>query len=76
MRRLFRSGTVLDRARTEIHTGVKFRRGSPWEWPHLVAVLSDGLARVPGSTPRVGRGSTVAPELSRAGLGDARVGAR
>jgi protein-L-isoaspartate(D-aspartate) O-methyltransferase len=43
--------TVLDLPQTTLYTGVKFRKGAPWEWMYLylACVLPNGLSRMPGS---------------------------
>lgn len=45
--------TVLDQPQTTLYTGVKFRKGAPWEWMYLylACVLPNGLSRMPGSRP-------------------------
>ncbi len=58
--------TVLDEPSHQVYTGVKLRRGSPWEWVYLwlACVLPNGLSRVPGRrpgfTPHFGWGSMAA----------------
>ncbi|MFJ4513875.1 methyltransferase, FxLD system [Streptomyces sp. NPDC088816] len=58
--------SVLDQQQTKIYTGVKFRRGSAWEWLYLylACVLPNGLSRLPGQrpgfTPHFGWGSMAA----------------
>ncbi|MEV7006712.1 methyltransferase, FxLD system [Streptosporangium sp. NPDC051022] len=58
--------TVLDTPAHRIYTGVRFRRGSSWEWVYLwlACVLPNGLARMPGRrpgfTPHFGWGSMAA----------------
>ncbi|MCE7553275.1 methyltransferase, FxLD system [Streptomyces thermodiastaticus] len=45
--------TVLDQPHTTLCTGVKFRKGEPWEWMYLylACVLPNGLSRMPGLRP-------------------------
>ncbi|MFC1418756.1 methyltransferase, FxLD system [Streptacidiphilus cavernicola] len=45
--------TILDQLQSKVFTGVKFRKGSPWEWLYLylACVLPNGLSRMPGSRP-------------------------
>lgn len=45
--------TILDQPQTTFYTGVKFRKGAPWEWMYLylACVLPNGLSRMPGSRP-------------------------
>ncbi|GGZ93132.1 methyltransferase, FxLD system [Streptomyces bluensis] len=45
--------TVLDQPQTTLYTGVKFRKGAPWEWMYLylACVLPNGLSRMPGTRP-------------------------
>lgn len=58
--------TVLNQPPTKVYTGVKFRRGDPWQWLYLylACVLPNGLSRMPGSrpgfTPHFGWGSMAA----------------
>lgn len=58
--------TVLDQPPHKVDTGVKFRRGSPWQWVYLwlACVLPNGLSRMPGQrpgfTPHFGWGSMAA----------------
>ncbi|MFC7646734.1 hypothetical protein ACFQX6_43895 [Streptosporangium lutulentum] len=58
--------TVLDEPSHQVYTGVKFRKGSPWEWVYLwlACVLPNGLSRLPGQrpgfTPHFGWGSMAA----------------
>ncbi|WP_314220219.1 methyltransferase, FxLD system [Streptomyces zaehneri] len=58
--------SVLDQQQTKLYTGVKFRRGSAWEWLYLylACVLPNGLSRLPGQrpgfTPHFGWGSMAA----------------
>ena len=58
--------TVLDQPRSKVYTGVKFRKGSPWQWLYLylACVLPNGLSRMPGArpgfTPHFGWGSMAA----------------
>jgi protein-L-isoaspartate(D-aspartate) O-methyltransferase len=45
--------TILDQPHTTLYTGVKFRKGAPWEWMYLylACVLPNGLSRMPGARP-------------------------
>ncbi len=45
--------TVLDQPPHEIYTGVKFRKGSSWEWLYLwlACTLPNGISRMPGNRP-------------------------
>ncbi|WP_063794149.1 methyltransferase, FxLD system [Streptomyces graminilatus] len=45
--------TVLDQPQAKVYTGVKFRKGAPFEWLYLylACVLPNGLSRMPGSRP-------------------------
>ncbi|MER7363252.1 methyltransferase, FxLD system [Nonomuraea wenchangensis] len=58
--------TVLDEPSHTVYTGVKFRKGSAWEWVYLwlACVLPNGLSRMPGQrpgfTPHFGWGSMAA----------------
>ncbi|MFJ2441355.1 MULTISPECIES: methyltransferase, FxLD system [unclassified Streptomyces] len=58
--------TVLDQPSAKVYSGVKFRKGDPWEWLYLylASVLPNGLSRMPGSrpgfTPHFGWGSMAA----------------
>ncbi|MER5440815.1 methyltransferase, FxLD system [Streptomyces sp. NPDC002790] len=58
--------TVLDERQTRLYTGVKFRKGSAWEWLYLylACAMPNGLSRMPGQrrgfTPHFGWGSMAA----------------
>lgn len=45
--------TVLDAPGSKAWTGVKFRKGDPWQWVYLwlACVLPSGLSRMPGKRP-------------------------
>ncbi|MGW0828546.1 methyltransferase, FxLD system [Streptomyces sp. NPDC002845] len=45
--------TVLDQKQATVYTGVKFRKGAPFEWLYLylASVLPSGLSRMPGQRP-------------------------
>ncbi|MFF4575982.1 hypothetical protein [Streptomyces sp. NPDC001410] len=49
--------TVLDQKQATVYSGVKFRKGAPFEWLYLylylylASVLPNGLSRMPGSRP-------------------------
>ncbi|MEV6986494.1 methyltransferase, FxLD system [Sphaerisporangium sp. NPDC051017] len=45
--------TILDTPAHKVYTGVKFRKGSPWQWVYLwlACVLPNGLSRMPGQRP-------------------------